>query len=226
MRPVGAVMADLPLVLGFDTSAGHCAVALLLGESVVAAEHAEMTKGQAEALMPMIEAVLSKAGIGLSDLSAIGVGIGPGNFTGVRISVSAARGLALALGLPSVGVSALEALAFGTGGPVLCSVDARRDMVYAQLFNDPSSQSDPVLYEFHAVPRPGTGMDFAVIGHRAEELAERIGATARTPEFPLAEAIARIAAERMHDANLPRPAPLYLRPADAAPARDPGPVLL
>ena len=226
MRPMGAVMPDLPLVLGFDTSAGHCAVALLSGESVVAAEHAEMTKGQAEALMPMIEAVLSKAGIGLNDLSAIGVGIGPGNFTGVRISVSAARGLALALGRPAVGVSVLEALAFGTGGPVLCSVDARRDMLYAQMFNDPLDQGGPVLRDFEDLALPGAGAGAAVIGHRAEELAERIGATARTPEFPLAEAIARIAAERMHDATLPRPAPLYLRAADAAPARDAGPVLL
>jgi len=225
MRPMGAVMPDLPLVLGFDTSAGHCAVALLSGESVVAAEHAEMTKGQAEALMPMIEAVLSKAGIGLNDLSAIGVGIGPGNFTGVRISVSAARGLALALGLPAVGVSVLEALAFGTGGPVLCSVDARRDMLYAQMFNDPLDQGGPALRDFEDLALPGAGAK-AVIGHRAEELAERIGATARLPEFPLAEAIARIAAERMHDATLPRPAPLYLRAADAAPARDAGPVLL
>ena len=225
MRPMGAVMPDLPLVLGFDTSAGHCTVALLSVESVVAAEHTEMTKGQAEALMPMIEAVLSKADIGLNDLSAIGVGIGPGNFTGVRISVSAARGLALALGLPSVGVSVLEALAFGTDGPVLCSVDARRDMLYSQMFNDPLHQAGPVLRDFEALALPGAGAK-AVIGHRAEELAERIGATARAPEFPLAEAIARIAAERMHDANMPRPAPLYLRAADAAPARDAGPVLL
>ena len=219
-------MADQPLVLGFDTSAGHCAVALLSGESVVAAEHAEMTKGQAEALMPMIEAVLSKAGIGLNDLSAIGVGIGPGNFTGVRISVSAARGLALALGLPAVGVSVLEAMALGQDGPALVCVDARRDMVYAQIFNDPSGAGRPVSCDFDAVPPTSAGTGTVVIGHRAEDLARRIGGVARPPHHPLAEAIARTAAARMNDVDLPRPAPLYLRAADAAPARDTGPVLL
>jgi len=220
-------MADLPLILGFDTSAGHCAVALLSGERVVAAEHAAMTKGQAEALMPMIQVVLSRAGVPLSDLSAIGVGIGPGNFTGVRISVSAARGLALALGIPAVGISALEALALGCDGPVLCCVDARRDMIYAQIFNDPRAPGDPVLCELDAVPLPGPGTNAAVIGYAAQDLAKRIGGGARPPHYPQAEAIARLAAARIHDRDLPpRPAPLYLRPADAAPARDTGPVLL
>lgn len=220
-------MADLPLVLGFDTSAGHCAVALLSGERVVAADHAEMTKGQAEALMPMIEAVLLSAGMSLRDLSAIGVGIGPGNFTGIRISVSAARGLALALGIPAIGISVLEALALGREGALLCCVDARRNMVYAQIFNDPNETGQPVLCDLDAVPLPGPGPNATVIGHAAQDLAKRIGGAAHAPIFPLAHAIARLAATRMNDADLPpRPAPLYLRPADAAPARDTGPVLL
>ncbi len=219
-------MADLPLVLGFDTSGAYCTVALLSGDMVIAARHTDMAKGQAEALMPIIEAVLSEAAVSLSDLSALGVGIGPGNFTGVRIAVSAARGLALALSLPAVGVSVLEALALGADGPVLCSVDARRDMVYAQVFNGSSGPSDPVLCDFDAVALPDPDAKTSVIGHRADELAKRIGGVACAPGYPLAEAIARIAAVRMNDCALPRPAPLYLRPADAAPARDTGPVLL
>lgn len=219
-------MADLPLVLGFDTSGPHAAVALLSGARIVADRSVDMTKGQAEALMPMIEAVLDEAELSLRDLCAIGVGIGPGNFTGVRIAVSAARGLALGLGLPAVGVSVLEAMALGHRGPVLCSLDARREMVYAQIFDDSRTRGDPVLCDFDAVPWPDHAAGAAVIGHRAEELAGRIGATAQAPRYRLADAIARIAAARMHDEGLPRPAPLYLRPADAAPARDTGPVLL
>ena len=82
-------------ILGFDTSAAHCAAALLRGTQVIDSRLEEMSKGQAERLMPMIEEMLAAQGLAWADLAAIGVGIGPGNFTGVRIAVSAARGLAL-----------------------------------------------------------------------------------------------------------------------------------
>ena len=89
-----------PLILGFDTSAAHCAAALLCGEQCLAARHEDMTRGQAERLMPLLEDLLAEAGASWRDLARIGVGIGPGNFTGVRIAVSAARGLALSLKIP------------------------------------------------------------------------------------------------------------------------------
>ena len=90
-------MASDPLVLGFDTSAAHCAAALVRGDEIFASKALQMSRGQAEHLMPLLEEVLASAGVSWSDLDAIGVGIGPGNFTGIRISVSAARGLALGL---------------------------------------------------------------------------------------------------------------------------------
>ena len=90
--------------------------ALLAGDRVVACHHEEMKKGQAERLMPMLSEVLADAGVDWGALDAIGVGVGPGNFTGIRISVSAARGLAMSLGVPAVGVSAFEAMAFGAEG--------------------------------------------------------------------------------------------------------------
>ena len=99
------------MILGFDTSGAHVGTAIFDGTDVPAAHYIDMRKGQAERLMPMIEETLADAKISLSDLTAIGVGIGPGNFTGIRISVSAARGLALALGIPAIGVSLLDALA-------------------------------------------------------------------------------------------------------------------
>jgi tRNA threonylcarbamoyladenosine biosynthesis protein TsaB len=217
-------MPDLPLVLGFDTSAGHCAVALLSGGEVIAAQHVAMTKGQAEALMPMIEATLSDAHADLNDLTAIGVGIGPGNFTGVRISVSAARGLALALGIPAVGVSALEALREGHDCPALCSVDARRDQLYLQRFA-PGADRGPALTALDDIDADWALPGLTCLGSHAGDLAAKLGATASpTPENP-APAIARIAARRFAQ-NPPRPAPLYLRAADAAPARETGPVLL
>ena len=70
-----------------------------------------MDRGQAERLLPMLEEMLAEAGVGWRDLDGIGVVTGPGNFTGVRLAVAAARGLALALGIPAVGVTVFEALA-------------------------------------------------------------------------------------------------------------------
>jgi tRNA threonylcarbamoyl adenosine modification protein YeaZ len=119
-----------PLILGFDTTAAHCAAVLLSGHHVVAEAREEMTRGQAERLVPILQAVLAQAGAGPEDLAALGVGIGPGNFTGTRIAVATARGLALARGIPAVGVSGFEALALGANAPVLACLDARQGRVY------------------------------------------------------------------------------------------------
>jgi len=135
------------LILSFDTSAAHCAVALVCGDQILGSRTESLLKGQAERLIPMLEDVLKGAGKSWSDLDLIGVGIGPGNFTGVRIAVSAARGLALSLDIPAVGVSVFEALAFGTIGRVTVARDARRGMVFSQEFENGISVADPVMSE-------------------------------------------------------------------------------
>ena len=192
------------LILSFDTSAAQCAAALLSGDEVLAERIEPMATGQAERLFPMLKEMLTDAGKTWADLSAIGVGTGPGNFTGIRISVAAARGLALSLSVPAVGVDGFEARAEGLTRPVWIAVPAPRDTVY--------------LAE---VTSEGTGVT---------ELTGQEEASARQAEtgpVPLAIAIARIAHRRIASgAPLPRPAPLYIRPADAAPPRDPAPVIL
>jgi tRNA threonylcarbamoyladenosine biosynthesis protein TsaB len=215
-----------PTILAFDTSAAHCAAALLSGGQIEVCRVEEMAKGQAERLMPLLEEVLANAGLGWADLDAIGVGIGPGNFTGIRISVSAARGLALALKKPAIGVSSFEALAEGTDGPVLASVGARGGTSYLQLLDTPFT-SDPVMIEYDSVPRTMRRADVACIGHAARELARQTGGLHAPPRFPTVEAIARATARKLTSGQpQPRPAPLYVRAADAAPPRDPAPVIL
>jgi tRNA threonylcarbamoyl adenosine modification protein YeaZ len=211
------------LILGFDTSAAHCAAALLSGDQVIAARQEDMAKGQAERLMPLLQEVLTEADIALSDLSAIGVGTGPGNFTGIRISVSAARGLALSLGIPAVGVSLLDCLALGADAPVLASLDARRDHVYLQRFAEGHDRG-PALVPFDDVAAWALP-DLTCIGQRSDEIANRIGAAHAPVTFAPAIAIARLAATRWQTPE-PRPAPLYIRTPDAAPARVTGPVIL
>ena len=207
----------------FSTCGPYCAAALFHEGDVITALHEELTRGQAERLMPMIDELFAKAGASYQDLDALGVGVGPGNFTGIRICVSAARGLALGLGIPAVGVSMMEAMAFGHSGPVLASITAGRDNLYLQRFG-PEAARGPELTNMQAledwkVPK------LTCIGNREAEIAAQIGATPGPAPYDPASAIARIAATRWQD-NPPRPVPLYLRPADAAPARDTAPTFL
>jgi tRNA threonylcarbamoyl adenosine modification protein YeaZ len=200
-------------VLAFDTSAAHCAAALLLPGGRVLNRLEPMEKGQAERLMPLLEDLLQAAGLGWSDLTRLAVGTGPGNFTGVRISVAAARGLALGLGIPALGITRLEALAFGLPRPITVVEDARRGEVYVQAFG--AETSEALLLD---------GSDLAHVLETSHLTGSAAGPAALPPAMPLAEAMARLAAAR--DLPQPRPAPFYLRGADAAPPSDPPPVIL
>lgn len=212
------------MILGFDTSSAHVGATLFDGKGIVAAAHEEMARGQAERLMPMLEEVLTKGGATWKDLDAIGVGIGPGNFTGVRLSVGAARGLALSLNIPAVGVSLLEAAALDMTGPVLACLGAPRDQVYVQSH----VMTPPVhaqLIALSEIPDAWAHPGLTCVGPAAAQVAEQLGVKAVPACHAPAEAVARIAATGWQDAPS-RPAPLYLKPADAAPSRDAPPVIL
>lgn len=214
----------MTLILGFDTSAAYVGAALLDGIDVVAAKHAEMARGQAERLFPMLEEVLTEAGKNWSDLDAIGVGTGPGNFTGIRLSVAAARGLSLSLGIPAVGIPLLDAAALGTPGPVLSCLHAPRAQAYV-MSRDTRTAVPAQLIEIASMPDNWADPALTCVGSAANDVAAKLGATVAPPRFAPASAIARLAATRWKDAPA-RPAPLYLKPADAAPARDGPPVML
>ena len=199
-----------PLILGFDTSAAHCAAALLSGDRIVSVTVEQMATGQAERLMVLLGDLLSAANVGWSDLNAIGVGTGPGNFTGIRISVSAARGLSLGLGIPAVGVSSFEASVYNAKLPVTALVPAPRDQVYRQDFTSIGKQAPLVQPRHTALTEAGT------FGHTVVDLP--------VPDQLVCN-IARLAAQTWQDETIP-PAPLYVRAADAAPPRDAPPVML
>lgn len=181
-----------------------------------------MDKGHADRLMRMLEEMLAEAGLNWRDLDVLGVGTGPGNFTGVRISVAAARGLALGLGIPAVGVTALQAAAHGTPGNRVALLDARRGSIYAQVFGAEGREGIATLCTLDTLPTLPHAS--ACIGYNSAEVAAFCGGRVTEPSFPPTVAMARIAFARRVGA--PRPAPFYLRGADAAPPSDPPPLIL
>ena len=222
-----------PTILAFDTSAAHCAAALLTGGQIAASHVALMGRGQAEHLIPLLESTLAEGGVGWGDLTALAVGIGPGNFTGIRISVSAARGLALALDIPAIGVSTFELMRdptdLGAHATEVVSVEAPRGGAYVQHFRHGKPQGVPRQIDPEAPPQDiELTSNMRVIGWRAADIAKPFGAApvdAVLEDIP--ERIARIAQWRLARGESPsRPSPLYARAADAAPASDPPPVIL
>lgn len=196
-RPESVQHMSSQLILGLDTSGPHCAAALINGDTILHAHGEDMARGQAERLMDLLEEVLAAEGKSWSDLSALAVGTGPGNFTGIRIGVSAARGLALGLKIPAYGVTGFEARAHVSPTSARIAIPAPRDMVYVS--DDQGTRIIPAADVTDAAPNP-TPADLAT---GAALHAAHLWPT--TPEPP---------------------APFYVRAPDAAPARDAPPRIL
>lgn len=124
-------------ILALETSAKAASVALLEHGQVVASSYQNSGLTHSRTLMPMVEALLQNADVPKFQIDAIAIAQGPGSFTGIRIGVSAAKGLAFALDVPAVGVSTLEAMAQNMAhcdGTIVCAMDARRSQVYNAIF--------------------------------------------------------------------------------------------
>ena len=214
------------LTLAIDCSARLCAVALHQGDTdaILAAASPDIGRGHAEQLPAILQSVLDRAARGLGDVERIGVTVGPGSFAGIRVGVAFARGLALALSVPCVGVGSLEAIAIPaarrTGRPVLAVLDARRDHVWALLVDAHGEVIAPA-----AERTPQVALDLAlatdcgILGSGAALLAgldaSLASRTLGDPAAPAIEDVARLAARLDPGAN---PAePRYLRDADAKP---------
>lgn len=125
------------MLLAFETSAKAASVALFQGEKLLGESYQNTGLTHSQTLMTMAEDLLKNCGAAVNDLTGVAVAAGPGSFTGVRIGVAAAKGLAWGKELPCWGVSTLEAMALGLGvqdGYILPTMDARRAQVYTALF--------------------------------------------------------------------------------------------
>ncbi|MFY8031566.1 MAG: tRNA (adenosine(37)-N6)-threonylcarbamoyltransferase complex dimerization subunit type 1 TsaB [Devosia sp.] len=188
------------IILAIDTVAPRLQLALLRADGTVDTSVDEIAQGHAELIFPRIEALLARNGIGYTDLTRIAVTTGPGSFTGLRIGLSAARGLGLARNVPVLGIPSLLALSLPAQcTPVAVLLDARRDEAYFQSFSGPGiSISPPQLLAM-------------------DEARRRVplGATLLTSPFVDIAALARFASG-LDPAAWP-PEAAYIRDADAKP---------
>ena len=209
------------IVLAIDTAGVDCSAALFDSAEgkVLSAVTETIGKGHAERLMAVIDQALFEANLPLERVGRIVVVIGPGSFTGIRVGVAAARGLALALGVDSVGVTTLEVLArsYLAGHPgkgVVAAMDAKRNEIYAQAFSgEGTALNQAAALSAENVAGLARTFSAVVIGSGAA-LSAGSGEGAGSDRFDIAM-VARIGAEKPLDAE--RPKPLYLRGPDAKP---------
>jgi len=216
-------------VLAIDTALAACSAAVLDTASgdILAGESLPMLRGHAEALMPLLARVMKQSGVAFPDIDRVAVTTGPGSFTGLRVGIAAARGIALAAGKPTVGVTTLAAyaapqLAADENTPVIATIDARHEHVYLQVFGHGSrSLAAPRLAALSEAARAASEVPSRIVGSAAEAVAALLSKDAPAPllvearEAPDIAWVARIGAHAPEAQSPPKP--LYLRAPDAQP---------
>jgi tRNA threonylcarbamoyladenosine biosynthesis protein TsaB len=221
------------LILAIDTALDACAAAVLDTEAgkLIAQESQAMKRGHAEALMPMIGRVIAQSGIAFAALDRIAVTTGPGSFTGLRVGLSAARGIALAANKPVVGVTTLTVYAApivsqNAEQPVVSAIDARHDQVYLQVVSgNGSSLIRPRVTPIEEALGASRFGAPHLVGNAAGILADRWPPHVPPPFKVDAHPAPDIAWVGWLGAavspNTAPARPFYLRPPDAKPPKDP-----
>ena len=216
-------------ILALDTATGACSAAVWRTDAVAAAAFQLMDRGHAEALIPMVRGVMATAALDYADLDGIAVTVGPGYFTGIRIGLAAARGLALAADVPIAGFTTLAAIAHGVdadaraGRDVLVVMTSKRRELYAQRFgHDLQPLAAPRAATPETIVTELMAGDPLLAGDGAEIVRDDMAASGRRSRhaggtgLPDAAILARTAAAVARDTWLPA-TPVYLRPPDVSP---------
>lgn len=209
------------LVLGINTVADACEAALVRDGVVIAALAEPMNQGHDARLAPVVERLMTEAGVAFAELGRVAIVVGPGSFTGVRVGVAFARGLSLSLDIPAVGVTSLEAISgMPREGSVLGLLPAKRRPPHrtwwGQLIDGGRGRAEPFEAGEGELAGLVAGMD-AVCGGLAD--LPDLG-TRQISGAPSAAAAALFAA-RLAEGDLPPPRPVYVREPDATPMRPP-----
>lgn len=218
-------------ILALDSCTLTGSAAIVVDGEVLAESTARVRSTHSEQLLPLVDEVLTRAGVALDTLDRIAVGVGPGSFTGVRLGVSTAKGLHVATGVPLVGVTSLDALAasaWAHRGRLLAALDGRRDEVFAALYD--CDETRALVGALHGAPEvvgaaalQGHDDVITVVGDLSSALFLRLASAAserfvRAPAV-LATPLARFIAweviagrGRLDDGSLE---PEYMRGSDA-----------
>jgi len=218
-------------VLAFDTAGNGCSAAVLREGRLAARRFAAMARGQSEQLLPMIAAVLAEAAVPIATLDLIAVTVGPGAFTGLRIGIAAARGLALASGVPALGITSFAAVAAQVpletlaGRSLVVALDSRRAELYLQAFgHDGVALGEGALVSAADLARWVPAGPLLLAGDAAPALAAALAPRrpdlAPGPGIADAANVARLAAAAWYPGlRPPPPRPLYLRAPDTTAPR-------
>lgn len=199
------------LVLALDTALTAATAVVGRDGAVLCAKVEPMARGHQEAIAPLTEAAMAEAGVGFAALDRIAVTVGPGSFTGLRVGLAFAKGLALAWSTPLVGLGSLEALAESDDHPGrrLAVIDAGRGQVYRQWFDGEVARTSPAQIPLDAIQREAAEAGaFTACGSGASILGMTAAVEHSTPP-----ALVRLA-ERAPAPDGP-PRPMYLRSPDA-----------
>lgn len=209
-------------LLAIDTALENCSVGLATGGALFLRVET-IGKGHAERLMPEIEALLAEAGVAASAVTRIVVSVGPGSFTGLRVGISAARGLALVHRIPVVGITTLHAHAAlaarerpaGREQPILALLPARGDELYGQLFSaalEPIGEAALDSIEHFSAVAMEADADLAGAGAARLERTDRVIHDRSAPDIGTLLSLGAV----LDPADHP-PKPLYIKPPDAKP---------
>ncbi|WP_369058007.1 tRNA (adenosine(37)-N6)-threonylcarbamoyltransferase complex dimerization subunit type 1 TsaB [Caulobacter sp. 73W] len=205
------------IVLAIDTCLAASSAAVIDGDRTLASRTEPMTRGHQEALGGIVRETMAQAGVDFASLDRIAVTVGPGSFTGLRVGLAFAKGLAVALNIPCIGIGTLEALAEGRDEPRIATIDAKKGQIYWQAFEGDAPLNDPAvdgIGEVGVAARWVFANDDPLIMGSGEPLLSPLvpGAYCDGPLLAVADpaAIARLGAKA--DPAVAQPVPLYLRP--------------
>ncbi len=220
-------------LLALDAAGRACSAALWRDGGIKARRLERMSRGQSERLIPMVQEVMAEGGLDFAALDAVAVTVGPGGFTGVRIGLAAARGLAMAWALPLIGVTCFEAVAAGVDPDeraerlLVVVLDAKRSDLYLQVFRpEGDAIGEPAALAPEAIDAAVPAGPLLLAGDGVAQSREALAKAGRDVKLSRAPAlvdaanVAALAVSRALPTSLgAQVRPLYLRPPDVTPAR-------